>query len=76
MTIGIRRARVAGAREQLGFKRIYTLVVRRANGIHGGTLAPGFAEQGFEGVRVLGGMGDVPYHPLESPDCVLVARRR
>lgn len=34
-----------------------------------------FAEHGFDSIRVLGGMGNVPYNSLESPDLVIVARK-
>lgn len=35
-----------------------------------------FADTGFTDIRVLGGMGNVPYETLESPDLVMIARRK
>ncbi|MBZ0267059.1 methyltransferase domain-containing protein [bacterium] len=39
-------------------------------------LEAAFARNGFADVRVLGGMGEVPYDPMQSPDLVLHALRR
>jgi SAM-dependent methyltransferase len=38
-------------------------------------LGAALADAGFADVRALGGMSDVPFRPLESPDLVLVARK-
>jgi SAM-dependent methyltransferase len=39
-------------------------------------LEKAFRENGFTDLKVLGGMGNVPYEPRESHDLVVIARRR
>jgi SAM-dependent methyltransferase len=39
------------------------------------TLEKAFASAGFDRIRMLGGMSEMPFEPLDSPDLVLIARR-